>query len=166
MFSVLYNPSDWPDFAAKLVQAYSNAKVAKRQDKAPFDPQTAKAAEKAQTQALPAIACGDWQKPGMSSFEDYKNWLQLYNKTSVYAGDTAGSLVNLYTCGRWPTKAKERFSGSFSGISTRKPVLFVQTMYDPITPMASALNSSSGFIDSGVLRSSGTGVCLSFSFGD
>lgn len=67
-------------------------------------------------------------------------------------------------CSVWETTAKERFNVPASGIDTRKPVLFVNTAYDPVTPMDSAIASAKAFKKSVVLKSSGLGVSTQLVF--
>lgn len=158
MFTALRGPAGWPDYAKMLASNYTQYSVTKRQSTTPFDPSTAAAVAEAQPNSLSAVTCGDWQLSPSATLDDFKNWLTLYNKTSTYAGDS--SLITiLWQCSRWSVRAKERYAGPYTGVTTRKPILFVQTMYDPVTPLVSAQNSSSGFLGSGILRSSGTGVC-------
>lgn len=163
MFNALHGPSGWPDYAAMLASNYTRWGIMKRQTNIPFDPLTAAAAAKAQPNSLSAVTCGDWQIAPPATVQDFKSWLALYNQTSFYAGDISMITV-LWQCSRWSVRAKERFAGPYTGITTRNPILFVQTMYDPVTPLISAENSSAGFLRSGVLRSSGTGVCSLFPF--
>lgn len=158
MFTALRGPAGWPEYATMLASNYTQYAITKRQSSAPFDPSTAAAAADSQPNSLSAVTCGDWQLSPSATVDDFKSWLALYNKTSTYAGDS--SLITiLFQCARWSVRAKERYAGPYTGVTTRKPILFVQTMYDPVTPLVSAQNSSSGFLGSGILRSSGTGVC-------
>ncbi|KAF2828912.1 alpha/beta-hydrolase [Ophiobolus disseminans] len=105
--------------------------------------------------AIAAIACGDVIQRFQGSRENYKRWLAEYEAVSKYGGESAITL--LYLCSVWTVDAKEKFTGAFSGIKTKHPILYVNTQYDPVTPLASAQNSSAGFIGSRVLQSSGVG---------
>lgn len=89
----------------------------------------------------------------------FKRYRDIYKARSSYAGD-GGLLWILYMCSAWQTKAKDQFSASLTGVNTRNPVLFVNTIYDPVTPLISAENSSAGFVGSGVLVSNGAGVSI------
>lgn len=107
--------------------------------------------------ALYAITCGDWENIP-ATLQDWQEWIKAYRATSDF-----GSGVDLITitlqCSTWQTRAKERFGGSFTNIKTRTPILFVNTPYDPVTPMLSAINASSGFVGSDVLHHEGAGHC-------
>ncbi|KAL5119967.1 hypothetical protein ACEQ8H_002065 [Pleosporales sp. CAS-2024a] len=106
--------------------------------------------------AISAITCGDVVQRYQGSPENFKTWLDIYKKTSKYGGDIAISL--LYQCSVWTVDAKEKFSGAFRGITTRHPILFLNSQYDPVTPVISAKNSATGFVGSRVLLTSGVGV--------
>ena len=54
--------------------------------------------------------------------------------------------------------AKERYTGGFSDIKTKNPLLFVGNTYDPLTPFVSAQNASAAFEGSVVLQHDGYGV--------
>lgn len=57
----------------------------------------------------------------------------------------------------WKMAAKERYTGGFSNIKTKHPLLFVGNTYDPLTPLASARNASAAFDGSVVLQHDGYG---------
>ena len=69
------------------------------------------------------------------------------------------SVLQPITCARWLFKAKEIYSGTFQA-TTRTPLLFVGSPFDPVTPLVSARNSSLGFEGSVVLEHAGYGVGL------
>jgi len=60
-------------------------------------------------------------------------------------------------CAQWQLSAKERYTGDFR-VKTRNPVLLIGNTFDPVTPLVSAHNMSSGFEGSVVLQHNGYGV--------
>lgn len=69
-----------------------------------------------------------------------------------------------YLCAQWPFEAAERYEGSFLGVETKNPILFVGNTYDPVTPLASAHNVSAGFVGSVVLQHDRYGVRYGVSY--
>jgi pimeloyl-ACP methyl ester carboxylesterase len=108
--------------------------------------------------AISGITCGDVVQRFKGSRDNFKKWLATYEKTSKYGGDIAISL--LYQCSVWTVDAREKFTGAFSGIRTKNPILFLNGQYDPVTPLLSAQNSAAGFVGARVLQSSGVGVSV------
>jgi hypothetical protein len=108
--------------------------------------------------AISGITCGDVVQRFQGSPENFKTWLATYEKTSKYGGDIAISI--LYQCSVWTVDAKGKFTGAFNNIKTKTPILFLNSMYDPVTPVISAKNSAAGFVGARVLLSSGVGVSI------
>lgn len=80
----------------------------------------------------------------------------------IYDQQTVSSFadVNLATsivCAAWKIEAAERYEGNFTA-RTARPILFVNGLYDPAAPIASAYNASSGFEGSVVLAHESYGV--------
>ena len=101
------------------------------------------------------IQCGDT----FLRSDNLTTLLPLINAT-VTSSDIAGELfVNLepISCAPWRFAAKERYSGNFQA-QTRNPILFVGGPFDPVTPLISAYNMSTGFDGSVVLQHNGYGV--------
>lgn len=161
LFSGLKAPGDFPDLAATISVYYDAvssssgySRVLRRQ--APFDPLDATGQEG--YEVLSAITCGDWDDiPGNGTLEDFADWLKLYEDRSSFGGDQLISI--LYGCSTWKVNAKEKYGGSFEDIETAKPILFINGHLDPVTPLVSAQNSSSGFKGSGVLQTNIAGHC-------
>lgn len=63
---------------------------------------------------------------------------------------------NIDVSSRWKLPAKERFSGNFTA-QTKHPILYVNSEYDPVTPLVAAQRASKGFEGSAVLPHSGWG---------
>ncbi|KAF2671605.1 hypothetical protein BT63DRAFT_397980 [Microthyrium microscopicum] len=59
-------------------------------------------------------------------------------------------------CANWEMQAKEVYQGDFM-VRTKNPVLFISNTYDPVTPIVSGKNMSSGFEGSVLLEHHGYG---------
>lgn len=79
--------------------------------------------------------------------------LQQAQVSSFADVNTATSLV----CAAWRIEPAERYNGNFTA-KTRHPILFVNGLFDPAAPVASAQNASMGFDGSRVLLHDGYGV--------
>ncbi|KAF1812214.1 hypothetical protein P152DRAFT_436309 [Eremomyces bilateralis CBS 781.70] len=75
-------------------------------------------------------------------------------KASARFGDAA--TLDMTGCARWDFEAKERYDGDFQ-VKTSYPALIIGNTWDPVTPIKSAFNISSGFEGSVVLRHNGHG---------
>lgn len=154
VYDGLRGPTGWPELAGKLYSYYQYLNFSSGHMKREID---LTATSIKVPMALNAITCGDWDDiPG--NITDFENWLALYQKRSKFGGDQA--LIHiLYQCSLWQVNAKEKFNGTFTNIKTKTPILFVNNPYDPVTPLISAQNASSGFVDSRVLQHIGVGHC-------
>jgi pimeloyl-ACP methyl ester carboxylesterase len=158
LYSALKSPRRFADTAETLVAIYQAAstgtgRLLKREE---FDPLAANGVEA--NQALTAITCGDWVDVD-GTLADFEEWLGLYQERSKFGGDQLISI--LYGCATWQVNAREKFQGLFTGVETKTPILFINGPYDPVTPLSSAKNSSSGFVGSKVLETLGAGHCSS-----
>ena len=160
-FKVLYNPELFKNFASELDQIYGT-KAASTPDKQQksrlvrrFVP--GQAGEVNSTQSTAAISGSDFFRTGTATVERFRQLLSTYNAKSFFAGEVAVS--NQQGIETWQVTAKERFSGSFSNIATKNPILFVNTIYDPVCPLISAQRSSAGFSLSKVKIHNGAGHC-------
>jgi hypothetical protein len=164
-FNVLYT-TDFKDFAVKLQSWFekpasipADAQVTgnSKRDSDTFDA-TSGLAIKTPT-AINAISCGD-RIPGPDGTPDlFKKWLEDYQTVTKYGWDitSAGTL----RCSVWPTRANEIYKNGFTNvIETKNPILFLNTQYDPVTPMISAETTAKAFKDAKVIRSSGLGVSM------
>jgi len=105
---------------------------------------------------LAGIQCSD-KKPRVSALSDMLPFVnELYNQS--YFADVQTMVFSW--CANWKFEAKERYSGDFQ-VKTRSPLLVIGNTYDPVTPLASALNVSHGFEGSVVLQHDGYGVSSS-----
>lgn len=158
VFGFLRSPREFAESAETLAVLYQagatgTSRMLKREE---FDPLAANDVE--HNQALSAITCGDWVDVN-GTLDDFEEWLGLYQERSKFGGDQLISI--LYGCATWQVKARERFEGSFTGVETKTPILFINGPFDPVTPLSSAKNSSSGFVGSKLLETLGAGHCSS-----
>ncbi|KAL8900415.1 MAG: hypothetical protein Q9207_005717, partial [Kuettlingeria erythrocarpa] len=80
--------------------------------------------------------------------------LEGFYATSRLLGDSLSSLALSYQ--DWPFKAKGAYTGDFR-VKTKNPMLLIGSPYDPVTPLANAINASAGFEGSVVLEHGGYG---------
>jgi len=127
---------------------------------------SAATAEKAQetANALNAVNCGDYINPNnyKADLATFKSTRDSWKAKSKYMYDAY--ISNQYSCYAWSVKANEQFQYPSSGISPTNPVLIVNGLYDPVTPLLSAQNSANTFANqkAGVLVSNGTGVGFTY----
>lgn len=76
-----------------------------------------------------------------------------------YESKTSGQILFALSglCARWKMRSKETYNGLFN-TTTKNPILFISSPYDPATPMVSARNMSAGFEGSVVLQHNHIGV--------
>jgi pimeloyl-ACP methyl ester carboxylesterase len=103
---------------------------------------------------LYGIHCGD----RTSRTDDLNEWLETYEiltDGSRILGDYIAAQEMI--CAQWKIDAKEKYEGNFTA-TTENPMLIITNSGDPVTPMTSAHNVSSGFEGSVVLEVDGYGV--------
>merc|ERR1712000_76788 len=107
--------------------------------------------------AFKGIRCGDvaFRADTLSAFDSFK---EAVVPTSKWGGLDLG-LDNIIQCAPWKMRAKEVYSGSWSNIRTKNPLLIIGNTYDPVTPLVSARNNSAAFEGSIVLQHNGYGHC-------
>ena len=97
-------------------------------------------------------------RPRSNDFTDvYPLIEETFAKSRIF-GDYLSTPVLAYF--QWPFKAKGGYTGDFSDVKTRNPLLFVGNRFDAFTPLVSAQNASAGFVGSVVLEHGGYGVSL------
>lgn len=155
----LYTPSNWPQLAQGFIEMLSGNftgffDIASSWYAGPDD---------GDDDISAAITCGE-QAFRADSVQGLKPLLDAITASSKFGGLDFGT-DNAFACSGWKQKAKEVYSGNFR-VKPRSPVLFVGNTYDPVTPLASALNTSAGFEGSVVLQHKGYGVCHALSLID
>ncbi|KAL7619812.1 hypothetical protein AAE478_010357 [Parahypoxylon ruwenzoriense] len=147
VFSSMYRPGSWADLAAALDDLLQgNLETIVAQILTPV--------VSMEDQAIVGIRCGD-KGPRSENLDDLAPVLDRYRRTSKWFWDWAWGLWVL-PCAQWKFQAKERYDGDFH-VRTRNPLLFVGNSFDPVTPLVSARNMSSGFEGSVVLQHNGHG---------
>ncbi len=149
----LYNPSHWPWLAQGFAEMFSG-NLAGFFDAVShwYDP------DDNDDHVGAAITCGDQAFRARALFE-LEPLLTALSESSKFGGLDFGT-DNAFACSTWKEKAKEIYSGSFQ-IKTKNQILLVGNTYDPVTPLASARNTSAGFDGSVVLQHNGYGVSTS-----
>ena len=107
------------------------------------------------SEALQGIRCGDTSLR-TDHVTDLLPTLQRFREASSITGDSQSNSIFL-SCAAWKMQAKERYTGGFKNIKPRKPLLFVGSPHDPLTPLPSAQNVSAAFEESVVLQHNGYG---------
>ncbi|KAI5863686.1 TAP-like protein-domain-containing protein [Durotheca rogersii] len=148
IFSSLYRPSSWPQLSAGIDQIVheNNWDTLVAFALGPGIPQ--------EDQAILGIRCGD-KGPRSDHLSDLSDVLSRFIKTSQWFWDWAWGYWVL-PCAQWKFEAKERYEGDFH-VRTKNPLLFVGNTWDPVTPLVSAKNVSSGFEGSVLLQHNGHG---------
>lgn len=178
MFEQLRSPSGWNDFADEISKtkdwkdagrAVGATRKRSVEHKRQLSVTTADVGQadsltRLQGNALSAVCCGDYQGKKAATLNDFNNVIDIWNNRSYYGGDY---LVTLQLqCIVWDTDAREQFPGPYSNIKsqvkTKNPILFINTRFDPVTPLISAEQSAKGFANAVVLKSNGTGVSYYF----
>ncbi|KAE8365932.1 Alpha/Beta hydrolase protein [Aspergillus caelatus] len=99
------------------------------------------------------IACADSHfranKP-----EDMYSLVQSQAVTGSFADAFS---PQVWPCAQWKFKAAEQFEGPYHGINTSYPILFINSPYDPVTPLSNALEASARYLGSRVVVHGGHG---------
>lgn len=108
-------------------------------------------------EALQGIRCGDTAFR-TDNLTDLVPTLKEFKEESWVIGDTEPVAIYM-ACAAWQMKAKEVYSGGFTNLKTKNPLLFVGSPFDPLTPLQSAQNMSTGFEGSALVQHDGYGHC-------
>ncbi|KAM6510738.1 hypothetical protein FSOLCH5_011183 [Fusarium solani] len=104
--------------------------------------------------SLSGIYCSDQAYRAETVDDLYSAWA-LHSEQSSFSD--AGASAELQ-CARWPFKAAETIDmNKFKHVNTRVPILFVNSRYDPVTPLVSAYEASTRFNGSRVVVHEGEG---------
>jgi pimeloyl-ACP methyl ester carboxylesterase len=155
---LLYNPAAWPSLSL-LVDGLLVANATRVT--AGFTAITEFMPAYAQDEGLgndsPFGIQGADKTPRVDSLEDFLPIMDEFTDMATVTGAMMAMGQMRYV--QWPFAAKERYSGGFKDIKTRKPLLFVGNSFDPTTPLRSAQNMSAAFDGSAVLEHEGVGHC-------
>lgn len=153
VFAHLYSVARYPELVSRLKGALEGNETAAF---LPIDNRT----NSRDRSAFLMIACGD------SSFradspDDLFSFYQAQLNQGPF-GDTVA--LNRFQCARWKFRAAEQVNlNSLLRIKPDRPVLIVNGIYDPVTPLISAWEVSTRFPGSRVVVHEGAGVSLLFS---
>ncbi|PLB54183.1 proteinase [Aspergillus steynii IBT 23096] len=149
IISDLYSPVLWPSTASFLngLLTGNGSAVAEYLASVSVRPSGMEA------EAQFGVKCSD-AFATMSSAEELAITIQTRQQSSRIGGDTADYVPMV--CAHWKLAAKERYDGDFR-VKTKTPVLFIGNTHDPVTPLVSARNVSSGFEGSVLLQHDGYG---------
>ncbi|GAB1216694.1 hypothetical protein ATERTT37_005912 [Aspergillus terreus] len=149
IFANLYRPDQFPGLMeiiqAALARNYTLWETARP------PPSTPKWNEG--TDALHGIACVDATLRA-SLPEDMYSLLEAQTAQGSFADAFS---PELWPCSQWRFDAAERYEGGFRNTNTSFPILFVNGLYDPITPLSTAWEISAGFTASRLVVHEGHG---------
>ena len=156
IFSQLYYPFLWP----RLADTITTVMAGGIPDFLLPPPSNATAPPKYSAlapNAIDGIRCSDALSSGKTDPYDFVDNVEEQALTSPSFGDTG--FIHTWACAAWKLDAKERLPvDAFGpGIKTSHPILFVNGLFDPATPAASAVNASQGYEGSKVLLHRGYG---------
>ncbi|KAL5346579.1 hypothetical protein ACLOAV_008286 [Pseudogymnoascus australis] len=155
LFSGLYYPNTWPSLAETIV-GLLNGSAAAAAAAAPTETKPKPPPYNLGIDSVNGIRGSDalWTA---SKPEDI---LEEVKKQASYS--TSFSDIGFYftwASAAWKMKAKEQYKGDFK-VKTNYPILFINGAWDVSTPLANALNATTGFQDSVVLQHNGYGHTL------
>ncbi|OIW24664.1 hypothetical protein CONLIGDRAFT_636795 [Coniochaeta ligniaria NRRL 30616] len=152
IFSILYSPYSWPLLATGL----HGIMTRNASELLELVSLVGSSSDPLLNEYLAGIQCGD-KTPRASELTEMLPFVNdLYQRSNF--SDIQSAVFGW--CANWRLDAKERYSGDFQ-VKTQNPVLVIGNTYDPVTPLASALNVSHGLEGSVVLQHNGYGVSFS-----
>ena len=146
--SDLYFPADWPTLAETIISVLNGS--------------AAKAAGAAPSLTYEKYNLGEpWSSVGIRASDSLWRPKSLEEQLPQVKRQASLSVLNspaegIWPAQRWKMNAKERYEGDFK-VKTKHPILYVNSEYDPSTPLANAYNGSKSFEGSVVLPHSGYG---------
>ncbi|KAI1345369.1 TAP-like protein-domain-containing protein [Xylaria sp. FL0043] len=112
------------------------------------------AGETQENDAAIGIECTD-KVPRTNSFHVINDAFDQAQAASRLLGDSLAPLIS--TCAQWTLDAREQYTGDFSDIKPRKPLLVIGNTYDSATSIKSARNISETIEGSVLLEHGGVG---------
>ncbi|KAI4199141.1 MAG: hypothetical protein LQ348_001932 [Seirophora lacunosa] len=150
--SALLNPSTWPLLASGL-HGLLTENITEARTLSSFTASQPTVFPNKGLEAFPAIRLSDVPRETRNTTSFAQVVDELY-ATSRLLGDSFATLPPTYE--DWPFRAKGAYIGDFRA-KTKNPILLVGSKFDPLTPLANALNASAGFEESVVLEHVGYG---------
>ncbi|KPM36353.1 hypothetical protein AK830_g10221 [Neonectria ditissima] len=154
MHSLLYSPERWV-YMVLLLHALLTRDV-KTLDSIDKQMVASKTTPFTDDEAVVGIKCSDT----FGQTSDMNDILPIAHErlnSSRFSGDIGDFM--LMVCAQWKLPAKERYNGDFR-VKTKNPMLIINTMYDPVTPLVSARNVSETFEGSVLLQQDSYGHSL------
>lgn len=145
LFNPLYYPNTWPTFAENLASLLNGTLPTNESD---VPTGTYGEAEN----AVIGIRASDATFHANCSDE----YLPIVEREAKISPSFSDLLFAVWVSSRWRLPAKERYWGAFRA-TTRTPILYVNGLFDPVTPIQNAYNASAGFKGSAVLPHTGYG---------
>ncbi|KAF2223530.1 proteinase [Elsinoe ampelina] len=102
----------------------------------------------------PGVSCSDADHNGLDTVENFDAYLKRLESQSKYIAKPWAEL-NM-KCAGWTAKAKWRFTGPFTA-NTSNPILILNNLLDPVTPVENAIEVSKSYPGSVVLKQNGIG---------
>lgn len=153
----LYFPNQWPKLAESLTSML-NGSAAEATDAEGASEGLSETPYNLGEDSINAIRCGD-STTRVSSPEEFLDTIAAQYSVSESFSDVG--YQHTWVCSIWKFKAKEQYTGDFKE-KTRNPILYINGLYDPATPMSAAVNASAGFEGSVVLTHGGYGHGVMF----
>lgn len=160
LFIALYSVTEFPVIDATMASVFAgNFSILDLPQPAETEPETNSTKEpfvNLGVHSFFGIACSDARVraerpqqivPYVEAQEDSSRWADAY-------------LPQMWACPAWKFEPAERYEGDFKA-KTKNPILFVNGIHDPITPMAAAKNASAAFEGSALLTHKGAGHLMS-----
>ena len=149
----LRQASDWTDLATDLYNTLKGSN-GKRQTSNDFDPSVT---GQNTDMAISAIRCSDYLASNPNAQADvFENIWDSFRDISLYGG--LGNTGNADACATWKVRSNERPPLPFN-VETKTGIQFVNTRYDPVTPLGAAQDSMKSFAKSGLIISDEAGHC-------
>ncbi|KAG8631752.1 hypothetical protein KVT40_000892 [Elsinoe batatas] len=102
----------------------------------------------------PGVSCSDADHNGLDTVENFDAYLRHLESQSKYIARPWAEL-NM-KCAGWTARAKWRFTGPFTA-NTSNPILILNNLLDPVTPVENAIEISKSYPGSVVLKQHGIG---------
>jgi len=157
IFLDMYSVYSWPDLSKELDRLLKLDMGSSRKGEPILDIEAKPSFPDTGDDAIAGIKCSD-ATFRINDSTQIAPFVEEYKRKSLLCGDI--STRDFIVCLQWPFKANGAYIGNFH-VKTKNPLLFIGNTYDPITPLISAKNASSGFEGSVVLEYHAYGVSSS-----
>lgn len=150
IYLLLYSPASWPTLAEIIHQLLNQTDSAMTGD-----------ASTSFATPTPYNLGAEWAIYGIRGSDAFwrPDTAEKYLPRVIHQARTSSfsfQYSDFWPSARWKLNAKERYAGNFS-TTTKRPILYVNGEYDPVTPISNAYAASKRFKGSVVLPHSGYG---------